>query len=432
LHGIVKDISKNNLLKIIANSFSLFIIQGSNYILPLILTPFLIKTVGLGRFGMISFAQSSTFIISVFIDYGFNLSATGEVSRNKNDEIFCANILVNITVIKFSIGIILFLPYTIFIYYSKYSLDIILFLFFYFSIFFQSLFPTWYFHGLENMKMSSYINMTAKTILLFLILLFVKNEKSIMFVPFFYFLTNIVSFLFASYILLKGINLKNITITINILKQHVVSGLSVFISSFFSNIISSSSLFILGIYKDNEVVGMYSAIDKLVKAVLGLFYPITRAIYPYFSRSFVKDYRKALKTLRNIATITIFVSIIFSVLIDLFHKSIFSLFIKTLNIYNIEITILLLSVWIIIGVANNFIGIQYLLNMGERISYRNSYIISGSISLVIFLFFTPCYSFNAIAFGLVLGELILLIQLLYYSIMKHKSIIINSADLIQN
>ena len=69
------------------NIISLLVFQGGNYIIPLLVLPFLTRTLEVDGFGLYStvFSLSQYFII--FIDYGFNLSATKSIAKAKNNEL---------------------------------------------------------------------------------------------------------------------------------------------------------------------------------------------------------------------------------------------------------------------------------------------------------------------------------------------------------
>ncbi|MCX7761644.1 MAG: oligosaccharide flippase family protein, partial [Candidatus Kryptonium sp.] len=71
--------------KLIKNFLSLSSVQFANYILPFIAIPYIVRIVGPEKYGLISFAQAFVLYFSLFVNYGFNLSATREISANREN-----------------------------------------------------------------------------------------------------------------------------------------------------------------------------------------------------------------------------------------------------------------------------------------------------------------------------------------------------------
>ena len=77
----------NNEKKIIAKNYvALLFIQGANFILPLIILPYLVRTLGSEKYGLVMVAQSVALFLTIIVDFGFNISATREVANLKNDK----------------------------------------------------------------------------------------------------------------------------------------------------------------------------------------------------------------------------------------------------------------------------------------------------------------------------------------------------------
>ncbi len=73
------------MVTVVKNFFSLSIIQSVNYILPLITTPYIARVIGLEKYGVIAFALALCQYFVVFTSYGFNLTATRNISKNRSN-----------------------------------------------------------------------------------------------------------------------------------------------------------------------------------------------------------------------------------------------------------------------------------------------------------------------------------------------------------
>jgi len=66
--------------RLLSNFFSLSVLQIFTYILPLLTLPYLVRVLGVEKFGLVMFAQAFMMLFNLLVEYGFILSATREVS----------------------------------------------------------------------------------------------------------------------------------------------------------------------------------------------------------------------------------------------------------------------------------------------------------------------------------------------------------------
>ena len=66
--------------KLLTNTLWLYSLQGLNYVLPMLVLPYLIRVLGVGNYGLIAVAQAFAQYFTIFTDYGFNLSATKRIA----------------------------------------------------------------------------------------------------------------------------------------------------------------------------------------------------------------------------------------------------------------------------------------------------------------------------------------------------------------
>jgi PST family polysaccharide transporter len=65
--------------RLLSNFFSLSVLQGLNYLFPLITMPYLTRVLGMDKYGLVSYAAVIISYFQMVTDYGFNLSATKDI-----------------------------------------------------------------------------------------------------------------------------------------------------------------------------------------------------------------------------------------------------------------------------------------------------------------------------------------------------------------
>ncbi|MBT5788292.1 MAG: oligosaccharide flippase family protein, partial [Flavobacteriaceae bacterium] len=82
----IKAKNKSQKRRLIENIASLSLLQWVNYIVPLFLIPFLVRSLGIELFGLVMFAQSVSTIFIIFSDLGFSITGTRKISIFKEDK----------------------------------------------------------------------------------------------------------------------------------------------------------------------------------------------------------------------------------------------------------------------------------------------------------------------------------------------------------
>ena len=160
---------------VITNTFSLIILQGSNYIIPLILFPYLVHVVGIEKFGVLSFATATVALLRGIVDYGFKLSGTQQISVNRNDIQKVSEIFSSIFFVKIILTIVVFIILLLMILFiNKISAHFDVFLYTFLLVIGDVLFSAWFFQGMEKMKLITYFNIVYKTLYMVSIFLFIR------------------------------------------------------------------------------------------------------------------------------------------------------------------------------------------------------------------------------------------------------------------
>ena len=98
---------------VVSNYFALLLIQGANFVLPLITFPYLVRTLEPEKYGLVMIAQSVALFLTIIVDFGFNISATREVSNLRNNKKKLSEYYWNIILIKTILILISFLTHSL-------------------------------------------------------------------------------------------------------------------------------------------------------------------------------------------------------------------------------------------------------------------------------------------------------------------------------
>ncbi len=303
--------SKNTIVK---NTISLLILQGSLYIVPLITFPYLVRVLGIETFGLLAFATATISFFRGVVEYGFNLSATKQIANNKDNTDKISELFNTVIISKFLLSIVclfflslLVVSFEIFL--QNWELFFITFL----IIFGDLLFPIWFFQGIENMKVITYLQISYKTIFVLLILLFVNNKDDFLLVPLLDSLGSIIIGLFSIFYIKRKYNLKFTFIKKDLILNQLKDGWHIFLSRITVILYTSVNTFVLGLMTNNELVGIYSIAEKIYMAIRGLLNPFVQAIFPYLVRKYKENKLEYLILLKKINIGYAITLIIFSI-----------------------------------------------------------------------------------------------------------------------
>ncbi len=393
--------------KLLSNFLSLAILRGSTYILPLLTLPYLIRVLGAEKFGLVMFAQAFVMFFNILVDYGFNLTATRNISIHRSNLTKVSEIFHAVYAIKILFLFLSFLIMSAIVFsFSRFSNDWELYFVSFGLVIGQAMFPTWFFQGMEKMKFITYLTIISKVIFTLLIFILVKEQSDYILVPIINALGMLVAGALSMFIVYKTFMIPFLLPSIQKVTIELKEGFYIFIASFQSSILANSGIFVLGLFQDNTTVGYYAAIEKLAKGILGLFSPITQTLYPHTSKALKESKEKGTKLIVKFGKIVLSATLALVIILIVFDEDIVQIVLGN-EIVKYSYLLQLFAIWIFFGILNNFIGIQYLTGLGKSKIYAKAFTIASIITFTIFVLFTKIYSFNAIIYGMIIGEVLL-------------------------
>lgn len=278
-----RKFSKNQLFK---NFVSLFSLQGVNLILPFLTLPYLGRVLGAENYGVVLMVYAVMQYLFVLCDYGFNLSATKDISIYRDEKEKINEIFSNIYYIKLVLVLLALIILSISIFTVEELKNHRIAYFLGFGIVIgQVLNPIWLFQGMENMKYMTQVNVIAKGLFTALIFVFIRNEGDYFKVPLLYSIGFITGGVFSLYFAFKYFDINWTRPKGKEIKRLINNSTQYFLSRSAAAMYTSSNTFVAGLALGNYFAGIFGAAEKLFLAMTVVYAPLGDALYPYMAKN---------------------------------------------------------------------------------------------------------------------------------------------------
>ena len=405
---------------LIVNFFNYGLYQASNYLVPLLTIPYIIRVVGLEKFGIISLAQSVVFYIRVGVDYGWSVLGVQFIAKAQTNIDKKSEVVSNIFSIQLILTILgLFLLYILSFFVAEIQKEWFIFFAFFGLVPANMMAAPWFYLGMEKVKFMNYINFSARLLYIILIFGFLRTEGQYFWVPIF----NSISMLLGGFISLLFMVLYfkiHIGIpSIERIKQYLIEGWPIFTSIFATNFYRNSNIIILAAFSSNEIVGIYAAAEKVVKVIQGIFAPITQTLFPYISRVSAESQKKAKGLVKRLT----FYMVIMTTMVVLILIISSDLIMKLLLNYSSDLGAVLLKIGsfvVLFGMLNFVLGIIYMTNFGMKKQFMLAVFIAGISNLAICLLLSKYFGATGAMVSFSFAEF-MLSGIIVFQILKFKN-----------
>lgn len=401
---IINKIRNNS--GIFGNMASLGILQIANYIIPIIVIPFIVRGLGVDKFGVVSYAQNIISYFTIIVTYGFEYSATREIAINKNNPKSIQATFWNVMICKFILlgaSFLLFILLSLF--WGKIQEDYKLYLILFSINIGFTLFPTWFFQGIENMKSMAIINFLIKVFGMGLSIFFVNTPDDYLIYAampsFSYAIFGILSFIYV----VKKYNLQFCSNKKGVIHESK-KGFPIFLNSLFATLYTTANITILGLFMDDYNVGIYSGAHKIIMAILMVTsMPINLAIFPSISRkieeskdSGIRYYQKMLFYVFLLSVVVSFGCYLFSpILVKIMLGEEFLKAIPLLQYFSALPTLVIMA---------SMFTVQGLYGLGYARFAPIVGLIVGSICIICNLYLIPIYGIFGAATSWIIAQIL--------------------------
>ena len=312
--GIVSKIKNNTILTNIA---SLGLLQMANYVIPILVIPFVTRALGADAFGKAMYAQNIIAYLTIIVNYGFEYAATQDVAINKENHQRLVDIFWSVISSKFVLLLVSFMILCgLYFVFPRVHEDIQLYLFAALVNIGFAIFPTWFFQGMEKMAKMAIFNFSVRVISGTLTVLLITAPSHYRFYLLISSLAYVVVGFVAFIYVIKHYSLlpKNFKFDFSPIKK----GFPIFLNLAFATLYTTAGFTILGFYFSDMDLGFYSGAYKIIMAFVMLTsMPISMSLFPMISRKFNESRAEGLATLKKCSYIVGGVGILVSIFVFL-------------------------------------------------------------------------------------------------------------------
>lgn len=190
--------------RLLSNTFNLFVLYGISSIVPILLVPYLLNTIGVEKYGLVNFALIFSFYFQIVNEFGFDLSNVRHIVKNRENISELGKIVSSILQCKFILIVCSSIVYSLVIFFvdtlrSESTLYTLAFI----RLIGIVITPYWFFRSMEDVKYITRISVPVKLLCILPIFFIVNSTDDYELVMLCYALETFVSGILALFIMKK-------------------------------------------------------------------------------------------------------------------------------------------------------------------------------------------------------------------------------------
>lgn len=298
--------------KIVENYFFMTIILLLNSMFGLLIYPYLIKTLGTESYGIFLFATTITNYFICFIGFGFDMYGLRMIAENPFSLSNKSEVLSNVFTTKIYLEIISIIVFIILVLlFPALKNDFLIYVICFLTTLVNVFFPTWYFQGIQKMKVVTYIQLLFKLLSLPFIFMYVREPNDIVLFSIIMTISSLLGAFYAFIHLFVFEKIKIRIVSIKKVKKYIIESQYFFYTNFL-NIMKTQTLnLIVGIFFGMRDLAIYDLGAKIVQVPFLLTSSINSALFPKIMLKFDIQILKKILFFERIIGILAILSIVF-------------------------------------------------------------------------------------------------------------------------
>ena len=278
------------------------VLQVANYLIPFLVLPIISRILGASLFGSVSYAQNIITYLTLLVNYGFEYSATRQISiaredKTKTDAIFWSVIAAKGMLLILSFAILAVLPFCM----ERVACDPKLYIYTALANIGIVFFPTWYLQGVQQMDKMAWANFFTKLLGAVLVLSLVREASAYRLYPLLMSASSILIGIGAMIYVIRHFGISRPVLSRQTLREVMQAGAPIFLNNVFVALYTTANMTILGMYAADDVIGYFSGAQRLIQALnMVVVMPVSMAVFPEISRRFAQSKAQGAKFLKQV------------------------------------------------------------------------------------------------------------------------------------
>lgn len=402
---------------LVQNAFSLYWVQIVSCLVPVITIPYLARVLGVAGWGLVAFTQSFASFTILAVEYGFNLSATREVARHRDNREKLTEIFAGVLGAKCLIaGASLIVARLVCSLVPTFSSHRNLLWAGMFWAIPQAFTVMWFFQGFERLRLVAALDIAAKIMATVAIFFVVRRPDDDWVVLVAQGCAYSLSFFVGMGLAYRELPFRLPTWSAT--WEALSMGWTMFLFRMSVSLYSVANSFILGLFVAPQFVGYYAGAEKLIKALLQLFTPVTQTLYPRVSHLVQHDLVRARRLARFGAAILSAEGLALGTVIFVFAPLAVRLALGAAFAPTVPVLRVLSFLLPLIGL-NTALGPQWMLPLGLDRVFNKIIIVAGLLNLGLASVLARPYAGLGMAMAVVSAELYIGVQITFALHRRH-------------
>jgi O-antigen/teichoic acid export membrane protein len=383
----------------------LVLLQGANFVAPLVTLPYLARVLGPAQFGALAFAQAITQYFVVLGEYGFNLSATRDIARRRDDRDYVSRTFFSVMAAKALLVSVGFAALLLLVAVVPRLREIgLVLVVLYGTVVGSMMLPVWLFLGLEQMTVITAASVGAKAIMIPATFLVVTRASDIVPAAAAYAGSFLLAGGFGLWVVARSRLVRWVRPTWRDVVSRLRSGWHVFVSSAAISVYTGTNTVIAGVLGGDAAAGVFAAGEKVVRAVASLNHPVSQAVYPRINAELVRSRRAGIDLMTRVGWLQGGVMLLASMALAVGSRPLAALAFGGRYAGAAQVIAILSPIPIAIGMGCIF-GVQALLPLGFQRTFSRVVLAGGALNLAIVVPLTWLWLERGTAFAASLTEI---------------------------